>query len=140
MDSQKNAREILNQYRKISEIADRFVKEMDFGFLYSQQKRVFHIGFNRDTGLLDNNYYDLLASEARIASIIAIAKREVPASHWIYLGRPVTRVENINTLLSWSGTMFEYLLPSLFLRSYSGTLLADSSKGAVQHQIAYARS
>jgi len=140
LDSQKNAREILNQYRKISEIADRFVKEMDFGFLYSQQKRVFHIGFNRDTGLLDNNYYDLLASEARIASIIAIAKREVPASHWIYLGRPVTRVENINTLLSWSGTMFEYLLPSLFLRSYSGTLLADSSKGAVQHQIAYAKA
>ncbi len=138
--SQKNAREILNQYREISSDADRFVEEMDFRFLYDRQKRVFHIGFNRDAGLLDNNHYDLLASEARIASIVAIAKGEVPQSHWIYLGRPVTRVENINTLLSWSGTMFEYLLPPLFLRSYPGTLLADSAKGAVQHQIAYAKS
>ncbi len=138
--SQANARRVLSQYREISQIADRFVEEMDFGFLYSRRKRVFHIGFNRDTGLLDNNYYDLLASEARIASIVAIAKREVPQSHWIYLGRPVTRVENINTLLSWSGTMFEYLLPSLFLRSHPGTLLADSAKGAVKHQIAYAKS
>ncbi len=138
--SQKNALKTLNQYRKISEIADRFVKEMDFGFLYNHQKRFFHIGFSRDTGSLDTNYYNLLASEARIASLIAIAKREVPSSHWMYLGRPVTRVENIKTLISWSGTMFEYLLPSLFLRSYPGTLLADSNKGAVQHQIAYGKS
>ncbi|MDD4573880.1 MAG: glucoamylase family protein, partial [Sphaerochaeta sp.] len=138
--SQKNAQEILGRYSKLSALADTFVEEMQFGFLYDRQKRVFHIGFSRDTGVLDNNHYNLLASEARIASLVAIAKQEVPSSHWMYLGRPVTRVENITTLLSWSGTMFEYLLPSLFLRSHSGTLLADSTRGAVNHQIAYAKS
>ncbi|HZK19970.1 MAG TPA: glucoamylase family protein, partial [Treponemataceae bacterium] len=140
LNSQKSAERILNDYKNIAITVDTLFNEMDFSFLYNQQKRVFHIGFNRDTGLLDNNFYDLLASEARIASVIAIAKREVPQSHWIYLARPVTRVENINTLISWSGTMFEYLLPPLFLRSYSGTLLAESAKGAVKQQIAYATS
>ena len=113
---------------------------MDFRFLYHLQRRVFHIGFNLDAGQLDHNYYDLLASEARIASIIAIAKGEVPQSHWLHLGRPVTRVEGSYVLLSWSGTMFEYLMPPLFLRSYPGTLLADSTQGAVLHQIAYGKA
>ena len=103
--------------------------EMDFQFLYHPQRRVFHNGFNLDTGQLDNNYYDLLASEARIASIIALAKGEVPQSHWLQLGRPLTRVEGLYVLLSWSATMFEYLMPPLFLRSYPGTLLADSAQG-----------
>jgi len=138
--SRKNVQEILSQYQDMAHDADKLVEEMDFRFLYDSQRRVFHIGFNLDTGILDNNYYDLLASEARIASIVAIAKREVPQSHWLYLGRPATRIENTNTLLSWSGTMFEYLLPSLFLRSSAGTLLADSAKGAVKQQIAYAKS
>lgn len=138
--ARKNVQEILSQYQDISHNADKFVEEMDFRFLYDPQRRVFHIGFNLDAVILDNNYYDLLASEARIASIVAIAKREVPQSHWLYLGRPATRIENTNTLLSWSGTMFEYLLPPLFLRSYPGTLLADSAKGAVKQQIAYAKS
>lgn len=136
----QNAEKIITQYKRISQSANKFVEEMDFRFLYSPHRRVFHIGFNLDAGILDSNYYDLLASEARIASLIAIAKRDVPQSHWVYLSRPVTRVENINTLLSWSGTMFEYLMPPLFLRSYSRTLLADSVLGAVKHQIAYAKS
>lgn len=140
LDSQKNAEAILEKYKEISAIAEKFIEEMNFSFLYNKQKRIFHIGFSRETGLMDPNHYNLLASEARIASLIAIAKGDVPSSHWIYLGRSVTRVENIITLLSWSGTMFEYLLPSLFLRSYSGTLLHDSCKGAVEHQIAYAKS
>ncbi len=119
--------------------AQLFVNEMDFRFLYHFQRHVFHIGFNLDAGQLDHNYYDLLASEARIASIIAIAKGEVPQTHWMHLGRPVTRVEDSYVLLSWSGTMFEYLMPPLYLRSYEGTLLSDSSLGAVLHQIAYGK-
>jgi cyclic beta-1,2-glucan synthetase len=113
---------------------------MDFRFLYHPQRRVFHIGFNLDAGQLDNNFYDLLASEARIASIIAIAKGDVPQSHWLQLGRPVTRVDSYYVLLSWSGTMFEYLMPPLFLRSFPGTLLVESTKGAVLHQIAYGKA
>ncbi len=135
-----NSGELVNRYVQITAQAEQYVNEMDFRFLYSARRRVFHLGFNLDAGQLDHNYYDLLASEARIASIIAIAKAEVPQSHWMQLSRPLTRVEGSYVLLSWSGTMFEYLMPPLFLRSYPGTLLADSARGAVLHQIAYGKT
>ncbi len=134
-----NADALMNIYTQSATRAERFVMEMDFKFLYHPERRVFHNGYNLDTGQLDNNYYDLLASEARIASIIALAKGEVPQSHWLQLSRPLTRVEGMYVLLSWSATMFEYLMPPLFLRSYPGTLLADSAQGAVLHQIAYGK-
>ena len=135
-----NASIQVTRFAQLMERCDRYVNEMDFKFLYHPQRRVFHIGFNLDAGQLDHNYYDLLASEARIASLIAIAKGDVPQSHWMHLGRPVTRVGGDYVLLSWSGTMFEYLMPPLFLRSYPGTLLADSTRGAVSRQIAYGKS
>jgi cyclic beta-1,2-glucan synthetase len=135
-----NSGSLVARFAQIMTRAEQYVIEMDFGFLYHLQRRVFHIGFNLDASQLDHNYYDLLASESRIASIIAIAKGEVPQSHWLQLGRPVTRVEGSYVLLSWSGTMFEYLMPPLFLRSYPGTLLADSAQGAVLHQIAYGKA
>jgi cyclic beta-1,2-glucan synthetase len=135
-----NSGSLIARFAQIMTRAEQYVNEMDFRFLYQLQRRVFHIGFNLDAGQLDHNYYDLLASEARIASIIAIAKGDVPQSHWLHLGRPVTRVEGSYVLLSWSGTMFEYLMPPLFLRSYPGTLLADSTRGAVLHQIAYGKA
>ncbi len=134
-----NAELLVTKYAQISTQTGQFVNEMDFGFLYHKLRRVFHIGLNLNTGQLDQNYYDLLASEARITSIIAIAKGDVPQSHWMYLGRPVMRSKSSYILLSWSGTMFEYLMPPLFLRSYPGTLLADSTRGAVLHQIAYGK-
>ena len=136
----KNTEILLTRYAQIMTQSLKFVDEMDFRFLYHPQRRIFHIGFNLDAGQLDLNYYDLLASEARIASIIAIAKGEVPQTHWLHLGRPVTRVHGSYVLLSWSGTMFEYLMPPLFLHSYQGTLLADSVKGAVLQQIAYGKA
>jgi cyclic beta-1,2-glucan synthetase len=135
-----NSVALVTKYAEIMTQCDQYVNEMDFRFLYQTERRVFHIGFNLDAGQLDHNYYDLLASEARIASIIAIAKGDVSQSHWLYLNRPVTRVEGSYVLLSWSGTMFEYLMPPLFLRSYPGTLLADSTRGAVLHQIAYGKA
>jgi cyclic beta-1,2-glucan synthetase len=135
-----NADALMDIYAQCATRAERFVAEMDFQFLYHPQRQVFRNGYNLDTGQLDNNCYDLLASEARIASIIALAKREVPQSHWLQLSRPLTRVEGMNVLLSWSATMFEYLMPPLFLRSYPGTLLADSALGVVLHQIAYGKS
>ncbi|MHB1355170.1 MAG: GH36-type glycosyl hydrolase domain-containing protein [Anaerolineae bacterium] len=135
-----NTDALINKFSQIAIRTEQYVGEMDFFFLYHPQRRVFHIGFNLDAGQLDNNYYDLLASEARIASIIALAKGEVPQTHWLQLGRPLTQVEGLYVLLSWSATMFEYLMPPLFLRSYSGTLLADSAQGAVRRQIAYGKS
>ncbi|MBA4384831.1 MAG: hypothetical protein C0410_08850, partial [Anaerolinea sp.] len=135
-----NAEMLTNRFLFIMERSEQYTNEMDFRFLYHNQRSVFHIGYNLDAGSMDPNYYDLLASESRIASVVAIAKGDVPQSHWLHLGRPVTQVGGTYVLLSWSGTMFEYLMPPLFLRSYPGTLLSDSTLGAVQHQIAYGKS
>ena len=86
------------------------------------------------------SFYDLLASEARLASFVAIAKGDVPQHHWFHLGRLVTNVDGHATLISWGGTMFEYLMPQLLMRSFSGTLLDQSCRAAVQRQIDYGRS
>jgi cyclic beta-1,2-glucan synthetase len=116
---------------------EQMVREMDFSFLFDHERQIFHIGFNLELGKLDANYYDLLASEARIASLIAIARGQVPQSHWLHLSRPFTQVDGARVLLSWSATMFEYLMPDLLLRNYEGTLLYESSRAAVDHQIRY---
>jgi cyclic beta-1,2-glucan synthetase len=138
-DARLTAHAFAAGYTELARQADAFVREMDFSFLYDEERHLFHIGFNLDAGRLDNNYYDLLASEARIASLVAVAKHDVPNSHWLHLSRPITVAEGGYTLLSWSGTMFEYLMPPLFLRSYDGTLLTHSERQAVEHQIAYGR-
>ena len=133
------AQDLLGGLQQIDDLADAYFREMDFGFLFEPQRQVFHIGYNVTAGKLDGNFYDLLASEARIASLVALAKHEVPRSHWLHLGRPMTRVDGMRTLLSWSATMFEYLMPDLFMRSYVGTLLHESAVAAVEVQIAYGR-
>jgi cyclic beta-1,2-glucan synthetase len=94
-----NSDSLIKTFAQIVVRVEQFVNDMDFRFLYHFQRRVFHIGFNMDAGQLDHNYYDLLASEARITSIIAIAKGDIPQSHWMQLGRPVTRIEGSYILL-----------------------------------------
>ena len=133
------AQDLLEGLQQIDDLADAYFRAMDFGFLFEPQRQVFHIGYNVTASKLDGNFYDLLASEARIASLVALAKHEVPRSHWLHLGRPITRVDGMRTLLSWSATMFEYLMPDLFMRSYVGTLLHESAAAAVEVQIAYGR-
>ncbi len=113
---------------------------MNFNFLFDPQRQVFHIGYNVETSRLDPNYYDLMASEARITSLIAIARGDVPQSHWLHLARPLTQLGDMRALLSWSGTMFEYLMPTLFAESYPNTLLDQSCRVAVEEQIRYAGS
>src|SRR5207245_8224525 len=117
------------------------VDGMNFRFVYDTQRRVFAIGFrladSEGPGRLDPSYYDLLASEARLASFIAIAKGDVPQTHWFQLGRPLTSLDGIPTLLSWSATMFEYLMPLLMLRSFPGTMLDQSCRAAVKKQIRF---
>ncbi|MEO5656245.1 MAG: glucoamylase family protein, partial [Nitrospiria bacterium] len=120
-----------------------YVDEMQFGFLYDAQRKIFAIGYRlSDTdgpGRLDPSYYDLLASEARLASFIAIAKGDVPQAHWFHLGRLLTSVDGAPTLLSWSATLFEYFMPLLVMRSYPDTLLDQSCHMALRRQIDYAR-
>ncbi len=126
-------------YRDMSRQAESYFQAMDFDFLFDSHRQVFHIGYNVETETLDANCYDLLASEARIASLLAIAKGQVPQSHWLHLARPVTQTNGTRALLSWGGTMFEYLMPPLLMHSYEGTLLEQSCRAVVDHQIAYAR-
>src|SRR4029078_9866187 len=114
---------------------------MNFRFLYDPQRQLFTIGYRlADDGgppRRDPSYYDLLASEARLASFLAIAKGDVAESHWFHLGRGVTSVRGAPVLLSWSATMFEYLMPLLVMRSYPDTLLDESCRRVVRRQIEY---
>ena len=96
---------------------------MDFGFLLDRERKLLSIGYLAPEGALDSNCYDLLASEARLASFFAIAKGDVPARHWFRLGRAVIPVAHGAALISWSGSMFEYLMPSLVMRAPAGSLL-----------------
>jgi len=133
------AETLLISYRDLAEQSESLFREMDFAFLFNEQRQVFHIGYNVDAETLDGNFYDLMASEARIASLLAIAKGDVPQSHWLHLARPITQIDGRRTLLSWNASMFEYLMPPLIMRNYAGTLLEQSCQAAVASQIAYAR-
>jgi cyclic beta-1,2-glucan glucanotransferase len=138
-ESQGNAERLVAEYSDLHTHAEALFQATEFRFLFDSQRQVFHIGYNVDTATLDGNYYDLLASESRIASLLAIAKGDVPQSHWLHLGRPFTQIDGVPALLSWSGTMFEYLMPTLLMQDGEGTLLGQSCRAAVDEQIAYAR-
>ncbi len=135
--ARKNSISLLDNYSVLASRAEAFFQAMPFGFLYDPQRHVFHIGYNVESGRLDANYYDLLASEARIASLIAIARGDVLQDHWLYLARPLTEIDHVRCLLSWSGTMFEYLMPTLLMESYSNTLTDQSCRVAIEEQIRY---
>jgi cyclic beta-1,2-glucan synthetase len=122
---------------QLAERARRLAAEMDFAFLFDANRQLFHIGYRVDEGAPDDSYYDLLASEARLASFVAIAKGDVPSTHWFHLGRAATTVHRRPILLSWSGSMFEYLMPSLVLDTPRGTLLDQTCRLAVARQIEY---
>jgi cyclic beta-1,2-glucan synthetase len=126
----------------LSERAAAFADGMRFRFLYDPQRGLLAIGYRaadaEGPGRLDPSYYDLLASEARLASFIAIAKGELPEKHWFHLGRAVTGIRGNPALLSWSATLFEYLMPLLVMRGYPNTLLDESCRMAVRRQRDYA--
>jgi cyclic beta-1,2-glucan synthetase len=110
---------------------------MDFAFLLDPSRMLLSIGYLVAEGKLDENCYDLLASEARLASFFAIAKGDIPARHWFRLGRSVTPVAHAAALVSWSGSMFEYLMPSLVMRAPAGSLIEQTSRLIVRRQIEY---
>ena len=120
--------------------ADTFAGEMDFAFLYDERRELFSIGYHHTSHRLDDSYYDLLASEARLASFLAVARDDVPVEHWFHLGRTLTRSARSTALVSWSGSMFEYLMPTLVMRSYPFTLLEQTYHSVVERQISYGSS
>lgn len=137
----------MHQKEKISEekvenlifIITKFIKQTEFGYLYDPEKRLFSIGFNLEENKLTDSYYDLLASEARQASLVAIAKHDVPSKHWQNLSRTLTVLNGYKGLVSWSGTAFEYLMPNINIKKYEGSLLDESCEFMLMSQMEYAK-
>jgi cyclic beta-1,2-glucan synthetase len=112
---------------------------MDYDFLYDRSQHLLSIGYNFEDQRKDVSHYDLLASEARLTTFVAIAQGKLPQESWFALGRQLTNAGTTPLLLSWSGSMFEYLMPMLIMPSYGNTLLDETTKGIVEKQIEYGR-
>jgi cellobiose phosphorylase len=127
--------------RQIDQLAQRCIEHavMDFAFLYDPARDLLSIGYNVSDRRRDLSYYDLLASEARLASFILIAQDQLPQDHWFALGRQLTTHDGAMALLSWSGSMFEYLMPLLVMPTYEHTLLDQTYRAVVARQIEYGR-
>ena len=132
------AETVSDRLMAIAERSMSFFHAMQFGFLFNAERQLLSIGYRIADGTLDSSYYDLLASEARLASFVAIAKGDIPAKHWFHLGRTLTPIRGGAGLISWSGSMFEYLMPSLVMRAPPGSLLAQTNRQIVRRQQEYA--
>ncbi len=118
----------------------KYAFEMDFSFLLRQDRKLLSIGYRVEEHQLDESCYDLLASEARLTSLFAIAKGDIPTDHWFRLGRPIVEIGFRGALLSWSGSMFEYLMPPLVMKEPQGGILNQTNKLIVIRQMQYGRS
>ena len=135
--SAADAAALIRRLAAIAQTAEQMVRAMDFTFLFDPTRKLLSIGYRVAENSLDPSCYDLLASEARLASFIAIAKGDVPSSHWFHLGRALTPVGNGSALISWSGSIFEYLMPALVMRFPAGSLLSRTYELIVRRQIQY---
>ena len=135
--SSADATALIRRLAVMAQTAEQMVRAMDFTFLFDPTRKLLSIGYRVAENSLDPNCYDLLASEARLASFIAIAKGDVPASHWFHLGRALTPLGNGSALISWSGSIFEYLMPALVMRFPPGSLLSRTYELIVRRQIQY---
>jgi len=135
-----NLRNLAAGLRGIAEDAERLAEETDFGFLAEPARQVLSIGYDMGTRRIEGSTYDLLASEARVATFLAIARGDLPQQTWFKLARDHTFAFKRFILLSWTGTMFEYLMPSLWMRSYPATLIAQTQAACVAVQRAFART
>jgi hypothetical protein len=129
--------ELIADLRRVAKIADEMAEETDFGFLLNARRKLLSVGYDVSSQQLNAAAYDLLASESRIAAFVAIAKDDIPQETWFLLGRAHTVAHGHSVLLSWTGTMFEYLMPALWMRSFPNTLLERSRSAAVGAQQAY---
>ena len=123
----------------MKKFVEEIIEKTDFNVLFDNKKRLFSIGFNIEENKLTDSYYDLLASEARQASFVAIAKKDITSKHWNNLSRTLTSLNSYKGLISWSGTAFEYLMPNINMKRHSGSLLDESSKFMIMSQREYAR-
>ena len=138
IEARPNTVSLIENLRQLSAQAGALADAMDFSFLLDPHRKLMSVGFDAESQQLQNSCYDLLATESRAAVFIAIAKEDIPQDCWFQLGRGHTLDHGRPVLLSWTGTMFEYLMPSLWMRSYPNTLLDRSQLAAVRSQQAYA--
>ncbi|MEO7150167.1 MAG: glucoamylase family protein, partial [Burkholderiaceae bacterium] len=131
------ARTTRQRLNEAAQRCEQIAWEADFRFLYHPKRQLFHIGLRVLEQQLDASFYDLLASESRLTSLLAIARGDVPTSHWTALGRPFYAVGSHAALRSWSGSMFEYLMPTLIIDEPPGSVLRDACDAAVTEQIAF---
>ena len=132
--------EATRRLRALAHDCEQLAVEANFTFLYHRKRHLFHIGYRVAEQQLDAGFYDLLASESRLTSLLAVAKGDVPVSHWTSLGRLFFAVGAEAGLRSWSGSMFEYVMPSLVLDEPHGSVLRDACHAALREQIAFARA
>lgn len=138
-EARKNAQALMQSLRKTSDHADRLATAMNFAFLFDEERQLMSIGYDAEAKEIAPYYYDLLATEPRTAVFIAIAKGEIPQDAWFRLGRPFTE-DREPALMSWTGTMFEYMMPAIWMQTYPNTLLDGGLKAAVREQRAYGAS
>jgi hypothetical protein len=132
------AKSIATRLDRLAERAHALAKSMDFKFFLDPKKKLLFTGYNAEEGKFTPSHYDLLASEVRAGVFAAIAKDEIPQESWMALERRMTSYENEHVLLSWTGTMFEYLMPLLWMKTYPNTILDQTARGAVRGQRKYA--
>ncbi|HZJ00680.1 MAG TPA: glucoamylase family protein, partial [Gemmatimonadaceae bacterium] len=135
--AQLNALEMISNLDALAAQANKLASEINMGFLFDRERRLFGIGYAVGNPVRYSSHYDLLASECRLASLVAIAKGDVPLDHWFTLSRPRVSTPSRQALLSWSGTMFEYLMPLLYTEAFENSLLARACDEAVVIQKAY---
>ena len=135
--AQTNAAEMVARLKGLETQANKLASEINMRFLFDRERRLFGIGYAVGNPVTFNSHYDLLASECRLASLVAIAKGDVPLDHWFTLARPRVSTPSRQALLSWSGTMFEYLMPLLYTEAFENSLLARACDEAIAVQRSY---
>jgi cyclic beta-1,2-glucan synthetase len=139
-EARRNARRLVKDVGIIATEAGKLADEMDFAFLLNRRRKLMSVGFDAESRQLHAACYDLLGTESRTAVFVAVAKGDIPQQSWFLLGRAHTLDRGRPVMLSWTGTLFEYLMPTLWMRSYPRTLLERSRVAAVHSQQAYAAS
>jgi hypothetical protein len=137
-EARENTSELVASLRRVGRKAHEIADAMDFTFLVDRQRLLMSVGFDAQTKELQPYFYDLLATEPRTAVFVSIAKEDVPQEAWFHLDRPFTTDHGRPVLMSWTGTMFEYLMPSIWMHSYRNTLLDRAAASAVRSQQEYA--
>ena len=139
-DAERNLHQLHSDLTTVAALAESHAEAMEYGFLLLEERQLLSIGYDGPTGKLHSACYDLLASEARIASFLAVAKGDIPQQSWFRLDRSHVLVKGRACLLSWTGTMFEYMMPGLWMRTFPNTLISRSLESAARIQIDHVKN